>query len=48
MIDIDKAIKENEQRIEAAMARHRERMAKIDIEIAELMTKIDRMIEETK
>jgi len=43
-MDIDKAIKENEQRIEAAMARHRERMAKLDKEVTELRNQLDGLI----
>ena len=44
MIDIDKAVRENEQRIETAMARHRERMAKLDKEVTELRNQLDGLI----
>ena len=40
MIDIDKAIAENEQRIDEAMTRHRELIAQIDKETAELNLRI--------
>jgi len=44
MIDIDKAIAENEKRIDEAMAQHRERMAKQDKEIIELRKQLDGLI----
>ena len=43
-MDIDKAIAENEQRIDEAMGRHRERMAKLDKEVAELRNQLDGLI----
>jgi vacuolar-type H+-ATPase subunit H len=46
MIDIDKAIAENEQRIDEAMARHRELIAQIDKETAELNQRIDAVLAE--
>jgi predicted nucleic acid-binding Zn-ribbon protein len=46
MIDIDKAIAENEQRIDESMARHRELIAQIDKETAELSERIDALLAE--
>ena len=46
MIDIDKAIAENEQRIDEAMARHRELIAQIDKETAELNQRVNAILAE--
>ena len=46
MIDIDKAIAENEQRIDEAMARHRELIAQIDKETAELNQRVKAILAE--
>ena len=45
MIDIDKAIALNEKRIDEAMARHHERMAQLDKEVAELRNQLDGLIQ---
>ncbi len=43
-MDIDKAIKEHREEFDAMMKKHRELMAKQDIEIIELRNQIDRLI----
>ena len=43
-MDIDKAIAENEQRIDEAMARHRELIAQIDKETAELNQRVNAIL----
>ena len=46
MIDIDKAIEENEKRIDESMARHRELIAQIDKETAELNQRVNAVLAE--
>ena len=44
MIDIDKAIAENEERINRIMEEHYERMARIDKEVAEMHERVNKML----